>query len=119
MRAMASAFAEVLLSSRKGRDKPWRKALRLDFNRPAAVLGPVLFRALARLAAICFSVPIEVLLLLGGRIAIVAQGTLGFLAKQAAAVFAGRHQAIEHLQAAAFELHSLGRPHQMMPIFLF
>ena len=31
---------------------------RLDFNRPAAVLGPVLFLALARLAAICFSVAI-------------------------------------------------------------
>jgi hypothetical protein len=44
------------MSSRKGRDSPWRSGLRLDFNRPAAVLGPVLRMALARLAAICFSV---------------------------------------------------------------
>jgi hypothetical protein len=53
---MASAFADVLMSSCKGRDRPWRNALRLDFNRPAAVLGPVLFCAFARLAAICRSV---------------------------------------------------------------
>jgi hypothetical protein len=39
-----------------GRDRPCRKALRLDFCFPAAVLGPVLRFALARFAAICFSV---------------------------------------------------------------
>jgi len=32
-RAMASAFAELAMSSRKGRDKPWRNALRLDPKR--------------------------------------------------------------------------------------
>jgi hypothetical protein len=36
----------------KGHHKPCLNALRLDFNRPAAVLGPVLSLALARLAAI-------------------------------------------------------------------
>jgi len=46
-------------------------AFRLDFNRPAAVLGPVLFCALARLAASCFSVTMKALLLLGGFVGIV------------------------------------------------
>src|SRR5216684_5642916 len=108
---MASAFSDVAMSSRKGRDSPWRNALRLDFNRPAAVLGPVLFCALARLAAICFSVATKALLLLGGlvRIVIVAQATtLGFLAEQATAVFPGCHHAIEHREATAFELSGLG-----------
>src|SRR6266849_683895 len=74
---MASAFSNVAMSSRKGRDSPWRNALRLDFNRPAAVLGPVLFCALARLAASCFSVAIKALLLVGDLVGIVilAPGT--------------------------------------------
>jgi hypothetical protein len=38
---MASAFSDVARSSRKGRDRPWRNALRLDCNRPA-VLGLVM-----------------------------------------------------------------------------
>src|SRR5258708_25276652 len=54
--AMAPALADVTGSNRNGDDKPWRYALRLDFSLPAAVFGPVLFLALARLAAICFSV---------------------------------------------------------------
>src|SRR5271169_1053761 len=55
-------------------------ALRLDFNRPAAVLGPVLFCALARLAAMR-SLAINALLLFGFIwIAIAVQGaTLGSL----------------------------------------
>jgi hypothetical protein len=40
---MASAFAGAAVSRGKGRDRPWRIALRLAFNLPAAVLGPVLF----------------------------------------------------------------------------
>jgi hypothetical protein len=52
----------VAMSSRKGSDRPWRSALPLDFNRPAAVLGPMLFCALARSAAICFSVAMAVVL---------------------------------------------------------
>lgn len=58
---MAAALTEVAGSSRRGADKPCRSALRLDFERPAAVLGPVLFFALARLAAICFSLAIDAL----------------------------------------------------------
>jgi hypothetical protein len=68
---MASAFADVAMSRCNGTDRPWRNALPLDFNRPAAVLGPVLFCALARLAAIYFSVATEALLLLGGFVGIV------------------------------------------------
>jgi hypothetical protein len=51
-------------------------------------LGPVLFCALARLAAICFSLAIEVLLLLGGivPVAVVPAGsTLRLLEQHAAA----------------------------------
>src|ERR1700722_7256396 len=53
--AMASTLTKVKGSSRHGPDKPCRYALRLDANLPARVLGPVLRMALARLAAICFS----------------------------------------------------------------
>jgi hypothetical protein len=66
--------------------------------------------ALARLAAICFAVAMEALLL-GGFVGIVtlAPGImLGLLAKHATAVFPGRHHAIEHLEASAFELRGLG-----------
>ena len=56
--AMASILAEVAGSGRNGTDRPCRYALRLDFSLPARVLGPQLSRALARLAAICFSVAI-------------------------------------------------------------
>jgi len=56
--AMASILAKVTGSGRNGADRPCRYALRLDFNLPAGVLGPQLSRALARLAAICFSVAI-------------------------------------------------------------
>src|ERR1035438_8202703 len=104
---MAVAFAEVSLSNCTGRDRPWRNALRLDFNRPAAVLGPVLFFALTRLAAICFSVAIEALLLLVVSARTVAPGAV-LLAEQATTVFPGRHHALEHLQARAFQLHGLG-----------
>src|SRR5262245_28887852 len=38
-----------------GVSSPWRRALRLDRALPAAVRGPVLRRALRRLAAICRS----------------------------------------------------------------
>jgi hypothetical protein len=65
------------------------KGVAAGFQPSSRRLGPVLFRALARLAAIFFAVAIEVLLLIGDRIGIVAQGTLGFLAEQAAAGFAG------------------------------
>src|SRR3979411_1655224 len=107
---MASAFSDAAMSSRKGRDSPWRNALRLDFNRPAGVLGPVLFCALARLAAICFSVAMKALLLgdLVGIVILPQAATLGFLAQHAAAVFARRYQAVEHRKATAFQLSRLG-----------
>jgi hypothetical protein len=48
-------FSTVNESGCLGRDRPCLKALRLEFCFPAAVLGPLLRLALARLAAICFS----------------------------------------------------------------
>src|SRR5437762_9768684 len=39
-----------------GIERPWRRALRLDFIRPARLFGPVLHLAFSRLALICFSV---------------------------------------------------------------
>jgi hypothetical protein len=48
-------------SSGIGPERPCRWALRLDLSLPAAVLGPVLRWALARLALICLSVAIEFL----------------------------------------------------------
>jgi hypothetical protein len=106
---MAWALAEVAGSSRSGADKPCRSALRLDFERPAAVLGPVLFHALAPLAAICFSLAIGALLsrLLGGvvRAAIPAPGrTFVFLAQQATPAFPRSYHAVEQQQASAFDL---------------
>src|SRR5882724_1652920 len=56
---MASTLAEVTESNRNGAEKPCRNALRLDAILPARVLGPVLRLALARLAAICFSLAIS------------------------------------------------------------
>jgi hypothetical protein len=71
------------------------------------------------LAAICFSVAIEVLLLLGGRIAIVAQGTLGFLAKQAAAVFAGRRASASRRFRAAWPWPSASDDVHLFVLIIF
>jgi len=42
----------------KGSDNPWRNALRLEFNFPTAVRGPVERVAFLRLASICLAVAI-------------------------------------------------------------
>src|SRR6266446_5300866 len=54
--AMASTVGSG--TNGKGRERPCRYAFRLDARLPSAVLGPVLRLALARLAAICFSLAI-------------------------------------------------------------
>src|SRR5712671_1364098 len=51
-RASASTCGVKAPSQNKGLLNPWRRALRDTLALPAAVLGPVLLRALARLAAI-------------------------------------------------------------------
>src|SRR5882762_4782498 len=56
---MASTLADMMGSSCSGADRPCRNALRLDAILPATVLGPVLRLALARFAAICFSLAIS------------------------------------------------------------
>jgi hypothetical protein len=50
-----TAFAAVSGVNGNGFERPCRRAFFDDLNLPPGVFGPVLFLALARLAAICFS----------------------------------------------------------------
>src|SRR5262245_10607782 len=59
--AIRLTFVETVGSGFVAAAKPWRQAFRLDCNFPRKLVGPVLFFALVRLAALFLSEVIDVL----------------------------------------------------------